>query len=46
MTNDEYEKGLFLPYINGRYINPYEKKDKDPTIRKTKNKERDKEHVH
>lgn len=28
------DPGEFFPYINGRYVNPYVKKEKDPTIRK------------
>lgn len=28
------KRGEFLPYINGRYVNPYMKKEKDPTIKK------------
>lgn len=26
MTKEEFECGLYLPYINGRYKNPYEDK--------------------
>ena len=26
--------GEFFPYINGRYVNPYETEHRDPTIRK------------
>ena len=33
--------GEFFPYINGRYVNPYAPKEKDPTIRK-KRKEKEK----
>lgn len=33
--------GEFFPYINGRYVNPYMPKEKDPTIRK-KHKEKEK----
>lgn len=36
--------GEFFPYIDGRYVNPYAKKEKDPTIRKKDLKK--KESVH
>lgn len=26
------ERGEFFPYINGKYVNPYAKKEKNPTI--------------
>ena len=30
------DRGEFLPYINGQYVNPYAPKQYDPTIRKEK----------
>ena len=32
--NNNVDRGEFFPYINGRYVNPYGVKMKDPTIRK------------
>jgi hypothetical protein len=40
MTKEEWENGLFLPYINGRYVNPYIKGEKNPDIRKKNKKEK------
>ena len=33
------DRGEFFPYINGRYVNPYAKKEKNPTIRYHKEKD-------
>jgi len=34
MSSKKVDRGEFFPYINGRYINPYELVQKDPTVRK------------
>lgn len=34
MRKTHIDRGEFFPYINGRYVNPYEPKHMDPTIRK------------
>ena len=34
MNSKKVDRGEFFPYINGRYINPYELVQKDPTVRK------------
>ena len=30
--NKKVDRGEFFPYINGKYVNPYAKKEKNPTI--------------